>query len=66
MLKVLRNMATGDTIELIRNGKVVHITKVGSRCFKIIEEDGDITGFIHAHTVIHWLKYHTVKRWVTN
>lgn len=65
MLKMLRDMMVGDTMEVIRNGKVIHITKVRWNGFKIIEEDGERTDLIHAHTVEHWLKYHTVKRWVT-
>lgn len=65
MLKMLREMVMGDTMEIIRDNKVIHITKVTKNGFKIIEEDGERTDLIHAHTVVHWLKYHTVKRWVT-
>ena len=49
-------MKVGETMEIVRNNKVIHITRLDVRGhFIVLKEDGTMTLPVYSHTIRHWL-----------
>lgn len=55
LAKMMKNMEVGDTMEIIRNDKVIHITRIDIRGHFVVKTERDQYTPVYSHTVIHWL-----------
>lgn len=54
--KLMKDMKVGETMEIVRNNKVIHITRVDVRGhFIVVKEDGTMSMPVYSHTIRHWL-----------
>ena len=53
--RILRSTQVGDTVEIIRSDKVIHITRIDIRGHFVVKTEKEQYTPVYSHTVIHWL-----------